>query len=226
MAKKCIPGIICFENITLLAIVIACIIFAIFYFNNSSGPGSGSTINNEITIQKDENGNNGYGYGNGNSSFFTRPNYGYTNLPNDVLMNPYEPPLKDERYLVGGVTSVIPPNSMPINVQTNIGAVDTTFRQVGILTPVKRLNDKLNDGQVKILALMGKPVLTTRDKWQYYTMTKHNIKLPIIRNGKNASNEYGVDIIYEGDKVHVEGYDESFKATIYEKNVIRYLPLI
>ena len=172
------------------------------------------------------------------TNFFTRPNYGYTNLPNDVLMNPYEAPLKDERYQVPSM-QMIPQNSIPINMQTNIGAVDTNYRQVGILTKATGLrkqqrkkhhendgdyNEKHHDKDI-ILPLMGRPVLTTRDKWQYYTMTKNNIKLPIIRNGKNASNEYGVNEIFDRDVVHVEGYGEEFKVTMYENSVIRYLPI-
>jgi hypothetical protein len=132
-------------------------------------------------------------------------------------MNPYVPPLKDERYLVPNI-SFVPPGTVPINISTNIGAVDTEYRQVGILTPVK--------GKNKILPLMGKPVFSNRDMWQYYSMTENNIKVPIIRNGKDASNEYGVNKIYNGDHVYVEGYGEGFKATIYETNVIKYLPFI
>jgi len=129
-------------------------------------------------------------------------------------------------------------------MRTNIGAVDTNYRQIGIMTRAKgsslrnqrrKKNGDCNDNndytnnnnesKEVILPLMGRPVLTTRDKWQYYTMTKNNIKLPIIRNGKNASNEYGVDEIFDRDVVRVEGYEEEFKATIYENSVIRYLPL-
>lgn len=94
------------------------------------------------------------------------PNFPYNN--NDVLLNPYTPPLSDERYFI--------PRRIPINVSTNVGAVDTTYRQVGILTP------KINKDKDRILPLMGRPLFVSRSKWQYYTMTdKHNsIKLPIL----------------------------------------------
>ena len=39
-------------------------------------------------------------------------------------------------------------------------------------------------------------------------------------------NDYGVDQIYTGDIVYVEGYKQSFKATIYENDTIRYLSVI
>jgi hypothetical protein len=154
-------------------------------------------------------------------------------------MNPYEAPLKDERYQVPSM-QMIPQNAFPINMQTNVGAVDTNYRQVGILTKARGLrkqqrkkgddnyyNDsKDSDSKEIIIPLMGRPVLTTRDKWQYYTMTKNNIKLPILRNGKDAMNEYGVDIVYNGDVLYVQGYGEPFKTTIYENSTIKYLPYL
>jgi len=147
---------------------------------------------------------------------FPRPNYGYTNLPGDTLMNPYVPPLRDERYWS-------PPGMVPINVPTNVGAVDTNYRQVGLLTPVHSKNDKS-----KILPLMGRPLFTNRDKWQYYSLSdqKNSVKLPIIYKGRNATNEYGVDKIYNGDLIYVQGYNEAFKVTEYENETIRYLPFI
>jgi len=143
------------------------------------------------------------------------PSWPYTNLPaNDVLLNPYSPPLSDERYMV--------PNVVPINVPTNIGAVSATYRQMGILTPFQQSSAD------KILPLMGRPLFVNRDKWQYYTISNqhNNVKLPIIFKKKNGLNDYGVDQIYNGDIVYVEGYQHSFKATIYENDTIRYLPFL
>lgn len=131
-------------------------------------------------------------------------------MPGDVLMNPYAPPLRNERYL------------MPINVSTNAGAVDTSYRQVGMLTPLNGTSKE------KILPLMGRPLFVSRDKWQYYTMSDQNnsIKLPISRNGRSCMTEYGVDKLYNGDTVYVEGYNQAFKITMYENEVIKYLPYI
>ena len=136
-------------------------------------------------------------------------------------MNPYVPPLRDERYLVPEI-AIAPPGRVPINISTNPGAVDTAYRQMGILTP---LNGSSAD---KILPLMGRPLFTNRDKWQYYTMSDQNnsVKLPIRFKGRNASNEYGVDKIYNGDVVYVEGYQKAFKVTEYENDTIKYLPFI
>jgi hypothetical protein len=221
MTKKCPPGVICIENVTMFIIaIVLIIIFYLIYLNivrAHSPPNSNNTNNiiiKEDKVERISNPNVGQGL----FGYFTRPNYGYTNLPGDVLMNPYMPPLRDERYLVpsGGI--------MPINMSTNIGAVETTYRQVGILTP---LNGS-SQNHSKILPLMGRPVNVSRDYWQYYTMSDQNnsVKLPVIRNGKSATNEYGCPKIYNGDSVYVEGYGQAFKTTIYDNDTIRYIPHI
>ena len=219
MGRKCPPGVICLENMTMVFIVI--IIGVIFYFvfrslkNDQSQRQDPNGPNEKIIIKQEQNSlppSGGYG-------FFTRPNYGYNNLPGDVLLNPYVPPLRDERYLVPNITYV-PPGTVPINVSTNVGAVDTSYRQMGLLTPL--------NGSGKILPLMGRPLFTNRNKWQYYTMSDQNnsVKLPIVRNGRSCTNEYGCDELYNGDTVYVEGYNQAFKITIYDNDTIKYIPFI
>ena len=151
-----------------------------------------------------------------------RPNYGYTNLPGDVLMNPYMPPVRDERYLVASPIVQYQPGLMPINVPTNRGAVDTPFRQVGIMTPMH------GSSKDNILPLIGRPVLVSRDKWQYYTMSNQNnsIKLPLVVKGRSATDEYGVDKLYDKDHVLVLGQNEKYIVTIYDNDTIRYIPYI
>jgi len=173
--------------------------------------------NNEKIVVKESSRENVNGGGVGwLGGFF--PSYPYSNMPGDVLLNPYVPPLRDERYLIPQL-NYIPPGALPINISTN--AVDTSYRQVGILTP-------FHNKKGKILPLMGRPLYTRRDLWQYYTMSdsNHSVKLPIIYKGKNATNEYGVDKIFGDAKVYVEGYNEAFKVTIYENDVIKYIPFI
>jgi hypothetical protein len=105
-----------------------------------------------------------------------------------------------------------------INVPTR--SVDTTYRQVGILT-------RSNGGQETILPLIGRPLFTNRDKWQFYTLSDKNnaIKLPVIVNGKSGTNEYGCNNVSSGDTVHVEGYNDAFRVTAYDSASLRYLPL-
>ncbi len=201
--KKCPPGIICIENITLVFIIIAIGMFCMHIWNQ---PKQYGTPPPQVIIKEES---RDYIEG-GGSGVYMRPNVAYTNLPGDVLMNPYAPPLRDERYLV------------PINVSTNVGAVDTSYRQVGLLTPLGGSNKD------KILPLMGRPLFVSRDKWQYYTMSDQNnsIKLPISRNGRSCTTEYGVDKLYNGDTVYVEGYNQAFKITAYDNDVIKYLPFV
>jgi len=224
--KKCPPGVICIENVTMvLIIIVILIVIYLLYVSFIKSTPINVNNNNKITIRENQyernEPNNQYGGGGGFFGLFTKPNYAYSNLPGDVLLNPYVPPLRDERYLVPEI-SYVPPGRVPINISTNIGAVDTTYRQVGILTPLNEPNTN------KILPLMGRPLFTNREKWQYYTMSDQNnsIKLPIRYKGKNASNEYGVDKIYSENVVFVEGYQKAFKVTEYENDTIKYIPFL
>ena len=133
----------------------------------------------------------------------------------DVLLNPHAPPLRDDSVFMKGSTD---PRGVPINVPTQ--SVDTEYRQVGILTR--------QNGQEMILPLMGRPLFTNRDKWQFYTMSEHNpnLKLPLSNGGKSCTGEYGCDNLGNGDSVYVEGYNDAFKVTSYENNVMRYIPFI
>jgi hypothetical protein len=130
--------------------------------------------------------------------------------PPNVLQNPHVPPLRNTNpeYATG----------VPINVSTR--AKDSPYTQVGILT---RIN-----GKETILPLMGRQLFANRDKWQYYTMSDQNnsVKLPVSSNGKSCTSEYGCDSLSNGDTVYLEGYNDAFKVTMYDNNVMRYIPFI
>jgi hypothetical protein len=196
--KKCPPGVFCVENVTLslLFIILLVLIFLIYINAKPTIIKEKTIVNNDLPI-------------------------GFSGK--DVLLNPYDAPYKDEQYLRLN-TNAIPTNAIPINVPTNIGSVplDTSYRQMGIMTP---LNGASKDN---ILPLMGRPLFTNRDKWQYYTISNqhNNVKLPISFKGRSALNDYGVDKIYDGDTIYVEGYNEAFKVTVYENDTIRYLPFV
>mgnify|MGYP003982403395 CR=1 FL=1 len=136
------------------------------------------------------------------------------NIEKDVLMNPYTPPLKDDSYMPGNSGD---PRGIPINISTQGASRNTPYRQVGILT---RTN-----GPETILSLMGRPLFSNRNKWQYYTMNDkgNNIKLPVTNKSKSCTNEYGCDELYNGDSVYVEGINDAFKVTMYDNNVMRYI---
>ena len=50
------------------------------------------------------------------------------------------------------------------------------------------------------------------------------IKLPITFKGRSCTDEYGCDNLYNGDTVFVEGYNDAFKVTAYDNQMLRYLP--
>ena len=220
--RKCPPGVLCIENFTSLLFIIIIIIIGWFIFVSYQNQ------------NRNKNRNQDQGYNQRTTEILVaEPNYPYNNLynnlynslrssfidnvpVNNVLTNPYEAPYKDERYFVPTIQKI------PINVSTNVGAVDTSYRQMGILTP---LNGTTTNN---ILPLMGRPLYTNRQKWQYYTISNqhNNVKLPISVKGKSALNDYGVDELYNGDTVYVEGYNDAFKATVYENSTIKYLPFL
>jgi hypothetical protein len=217
--KKCQPGVICIENVTFFVIFVVILIIYLIYTQLNKPQKQNINVNNHEKIiindaQRENAGAFGFGF---------IPSYPFTNLgmPKNVLLDPYAPPLRDERYYIPELNR-IPPGTVPINVSTNIGAVDTNYRQVGILTPLNGTSKN------NILSLMARPLFTNRDKWQYYTISNqhNNVKLPLSRNGKSCTNEYGCDKLYDGDTIYVEGYNEPFKATIYDNDTIKYLPFI
>lgn len=208
MPKRCPPGVFCIENYTIFAIFCILFVVTIYVFfkmpnhaSSSDGSSATTTIIEEVPVSM---------------SPFVRanPSLSFTENRGDILLNPYAPPVNDERYLIPSqdVRGVV-----PINIRTQ--GVDAAYRQVGILTS--------QNSKEQILALMGRPLLTNRDQWQYYTMSeRNNIKLPVSVKGKSCMNEYGCDKIYDGDTVYVQGYNGIFRATIYDNNVLRYIPIV
>lgn len=204
--KRCPRGIICIENITFTFILLCIFFFAVIFIY--------SYLNFIVKkpLIKTSNSNNTY------LSFLPE----FISPPTDTLLNPYSPPLRDERYFPSLPLGGIPRRGIPINQQTNIGAIDTTYRQMGIMTP---LNGKSKDN---ILPLMGRPLFVNRDKWNYYTISNqhNNVKLPVSRAGKSCTNEYGCDRLYNGDTVYIDGANEVYRITIYDNDTMRYLPFM
>lgn len=201
MPKKCQPGVICIENVTLFFITI--IIFVLVYYFYKINQKKGTTMESFYQPLN-------------NCGLYSKPSMVYSNQPGNVLLNPFYPPLKNADLQIhsSDIRGVV-----PINVQTR-GYTDTSYGQVGILTRV--------NGPEMILPLMGRRLYSNRDKWQYYCISDQNnsIKLPVSYNGKNCTGEYGCDNLHNGDTIYVEGYNSVFKVTIYENDSPRYIPII
>jgi len=181
MNKKCPPGVICIENITLCISILLCIF--VIWFIKTNHP---TTFVQTYDVASDT---------------YICPSAMVSNRLNDVLMNPYQPPLRDNQIYIA------------------TSSVNAEYRQIGILT---------RTGNELILPLMGKPLFVSRDKWNFYTMKDSNamIKLPISYKGKSCTNEYGCDNLYNNDTVYVEGYNDTFKVTIYDNQNMKYIPYL
>lgn len=245
-AKKCVPtlfggGLLCLENITwfiiaILSISIIYLYYTLIYKPSSlkSGTGSGTGSSSEWNTY---------------SSLYPAITVGVPSIS-----DPYIPPLKspDVRgqppipvkvnypaavgqmgtglgtVVVPGVPRYgVPPEmavAMPVNISTS--SADMPYQQIGILTKTVQSN-RIDGLEPTILPLMGRNLMNGRDKWQYYTVsnTNNSVRLPVSVKGKSCTNEYGCDGIYNGDTIYVEGYDDTFKATIYENSTLRYIPL-
>jgi hypothetical protein len=205
MGKKCIPGLFCIENMTLFLLIVIIILLIYVWYTQFIKP-----IRN---LEKDQS----------KIIVVNTPNTNHLasiSTRNNPMNDPYAPPLKNDGIYYptdsGDIRGI--PVKVPINIETR--GMNMEYQQVGILTRSHSNNDM-------ILPLMGRRNLAGRDKWQYYTISNTgnlNTKLPISVNGKSCTNEYGCDQVYNGDIVYVEGYKDTFIATIYENNLFRYLP--
>lgn len=205
--KKCPPGVICVENVTLFFIFAALVVIYILYNQLSQSQNKQKDMRLVLDNQSHHS-NPSLNHKSHHDSYTHHHTRQSSSNFKDVLLDPYAPPLRNESP------------QMAINVSTNVGAVDSNYRQVGLLNT---LNSKAG-----VIPLMGRPLYTNRDKWQYYTMSdqQNSVKLPISYNGKSCTNEYGCDRLNNGDTVYVEGVNEAYKITLYDNDTIRYLPML
>jgi len=226
MAKKYVPGFFCVENMTLFVAFLVVISLGYLYY---------------VQFIKRH---NHHGHHTSSSLILSGP------VADGLLENPYVPPLKtlDIRGPIiptlvssgpGGLglgmaavptaISVSATNnnviSMPVPLQVPMPTATSTlqmpYRQVGILT---RKSD--NSDSPTILPLMGRNLMNGRDKWQYYTMSNSganiSTKLPVNVRGKSGMSEYGCDSVSSGDEIYVDGYQNEFKATVYDNASVLY----
>lgn len=106
---------------------------------------------------------------------------------------------------------------IPINIPTR-GECDN-YRQIGVLT---------NNDNSKILPLFGRQIWRGSSKWHYSTQTDKfvSVFLPVVKDGRNCSSEYGCDEICDDDLVDVPQLNEKFKVTIYNTDGPRYIPFL
>jgi hypothetical protein len=163
MSRKCPPGVLCIENMTLTILAICVVLVAIIYYITKYKP-----INQESV------------------------------------------PLSLNTYHLGESERV------PINIPTS--TVEENYSQVGFITRMS--------GDETILPLYGRFIYRRRDKQQYYTFSDKNqsVRLPVTYEGKSCMSEYGCNSLSNGDVVYVDGYNDSFKVTLYENQNLTYIP--
>ena len=162
MARRCAKnnrsGVFCIETTTLIFLIIiigVCLyvltqsVYKIAFVNNNTSSNSVSQYLEHPFRDR--------------SHFNVMPKLGarLTNHPRDILSNPYIPPLRDGNYFPKDSSD---PRGIPINVPTR--GPRTEWKQVGILTR--------ENGEETILPLMGRPLYSNRQKWQFYTMSDKN----------------------------------------------------
>jgi hypothetical protein len=228
----CIPGFICIENFTfgivlVLVFMVGYLYYATFYKQTLSPQNSHI---GQIT---------GYQTPPVTVAISTRnsPEYDGPPLRNDGAYFP-----RDSGDIRGGIPIAVPALGgsqdiyigqgggqgsggawgIPINVQTR--GANMAYSQIGILTRTKDMTDR-----EMILPLMGRKLTIGLDKWQYYTVSNSgvvNTRLPIRFKGRSCTSDQGCDYLNSGDMVYVEGYDDTFRATIYENTQFQYIPYI
>jgi hypothetical protein len=193
MVKKCSKGIICLDNFKLLLILFIPLFIFYILFTQSHNKAYVKSINHSYHNFNPNHINQGSLPQSGYNSLrpIMHPSISYVSNTNDVLMNPYSPP-----------------------VQYNS---PHTYKQIGYL--------KSNEYGDKLFPIIAKPVHLRRDKWYYYTIFD-NIKLPIYKNGRKCSSEYGCDSLMNGDIIQLENINSNFVVYTYDNNTLVYDPII
>jgi hypothetical protein len=135
------------------------------------------------------------------------------------IVNPLLPPERSNNPVYG----------VPINVPTR-GFVGG-FQQVGMLykdevaDPDKKIG---NNSDSTIVALYGRPVDTSRNKWSYYATGDgfQAVKIPVSYKGRKCDTEFGCEEITSRDEVAIPPYNGKFKAEIYDFDKPRYIPSV
>jgi len=207
MGKKCIPGVICIENMTLFLLFVLIILIVYLYYKLIIKVSTNKQPENPYLILN------------------VPPLNTSSSAMNTSGLSDAVPPL---RIADGAPPVVLMPGGgvrpgIPINIETRGTTMD--YSQIGILTK----NSGKNNDSPLILPLMGRQSQTGRDKWEYYTMSNTgtiNTKLPVRVNGKSCTGEYGCDSISSGDSLYVDGYDSNFRANVYDSASFRYIPYL
>lgn len=205
--KVCPTNMICFHETTLVILMII-LIFLVIFIYQSYNLSHYKSMESKMAQQD-------YNYNNSNIMIPQSSIEIAKKNCDDTLFDAYAGPFKSDQINVrkGCGESMI---GVPVNIKTQ--SVDSDFRQIGLLTSTKQ--DAL------ILPLLGRPLITHRDSWQYYALSERNLKLPVVAQNKNCTNRLGCESLSDGCIVRVNGYSDDFKVSMYETNTLEYIPVL
>lgn len=77
----------------------------------------------------------------------------------------------------------------------------------------------LESGAHGMIPLYARPSPTHRHRYNYYTRNSNEylIRLPIIKDGRDCTNNLGCDELYDKDVVHVPGVPDPLTVHMYSK---------
>jgi hypothetical protein len=221
------------ENATFILLIVIFFMVLYLYYeknirtNNTNTPYINNIYSSNIPFQKSDPFNDPYSPPLKNDSVYFPPDSG------DIRGVP-----SNNRYIIndavkseniskltgidsGGLVAGSNRATIPINMVSRSYSPDYT--QIGLLTKTEE-----SQNNPLILPLMGRRILNGRDKFQYYSLSNTgmvNTKLPIKFKGRSCTSDIGCDELSTNDVVYVEGYKETFKATIYENAIFSYIPI-
>lgn len=140
----------------------------------------------------------------------------------DKIEKDIENEIKDKLLLKESQNSCCTKNKlvdvMKINVPTR-GCPEET-KQVGVLT---------SSNLDMTIPLYGRRLWNGSSKWNYFTRNDKfvSVVLPVMNCGRDCSEEYGCNEIYDGDNVNVPQISNApLKVTLYHMDCPRYIPCI
>lgn len=226
MINTCPPGMICLDNNNLLIIfILLAVIFFMFSKNHSINleNSNNKILDQKLKILEEKQHNLDTKI---DESKSPNTDLVVVNKDRELMTDPLLPPHRRNYYIEG-------PNyvtkGVPINIQTR--GYDGGYQQLGMLYR-DDIEDKEkqigNNTETNILPLFGKPMYSNSSKWMYYTSSDkfNNVKIPISYKGRDCSDDYGCDELYNDDQINIPAYNGNFKVKIYKFDKPRYIPYL
>ena len=139
-------------------------------------------------------------------------------IKNNKTYNPsYQQNNKDDLKYKRINDPLYPPRKsyQPININTR--GDSNKYEQVGFL------HNNSNK-----LPIYGKQTYPGSNRYNYYTNSDgyHSIKLPVLKDNKDCTEDMGCEQLQDNDNVNVTSYDDTFNYTSYNLNKPKYIPFI